>query len=250
MLQWRPMRKVSGLPWVLWFGILAVVVVIVTLAFLPGAKGVRLRAVSPGDGSDDVPITAPVRLSFSQAMDLGSLATHFFVEPQVQGRWVLEGTEALFWPQGGWSPATAYTITLEAGVASMSGHLLTEDRLLRFVTRAPQLLYLQRIVSGEDTRQLFAVALGSDQPRPLTDHAFGVWDYAVHPQGDAIVYSVLRQDGGSDLWRMDRHGQKRRLLLACPDAACLNPTWAPDGRHLAYERRDIWADATSRSPRN
>lgn len=248
MLQWRPMRKVSGLPWVLWFGILAVVIVIVTLVFLPGAKGVRLKAVSPGDGSEEVPITAPVRLSFSQAMDPESLASHFLVEPQVDGRWVLDGTEASFWPHGGWSPATGYTFTLKAGVASLSGPLLTEDRLLRFATRPPQLLYLQRIVSGEDIRQLFAAALGSEQPRQLTDDAFGVWDYAVHPQGDAIVYSVLRQDGGSDLWRMDRHGQKKRVLLACPDAACLNPTWAPDGRHLAYERRDIWADAPNLDP--
>ena len=71
----------------------------------------------------------------------------------------------------------------------------------------------------------------------------------MHPLGEQIVFSVLREDGGSDLWRMDRDGTGQELYLACPEAACLNPAWSADGRQLAYERRDIWADAPNLDPK-
>ena len=75
-----------------------------------------------------------------------------------------------------------------------------------------------------------------------------MWDYAPHPQGDSIVYSALRGDGGSDLWLMDRDGSNHRLLVACPHAACLAPAWSPDGSRLAYERREILAGAPNLDP--
>jgi hypothetical protein len=242
------MRKVGGVPWFLWLGILFIIPAVVALLFLPGARRVRLKSVSPADGARDVPITAPVRFSFSDAMDPDSLEAHFLAEPQIQGRWVFDSTQATFWPHGAWSPATAYTITLHAGAVAKSGGELPEDQVQQFETREPQLLYLQRTAAGDEARQLFAVVPGGDQPRQLTDEPLGVFDYAVHPEGEAIVYSVLREDGGSDLWQMGRDGQKERLLLACPDAACLNPAWSPDGGQLAYERRGIWADAPNLDP--
>jgi Tol biopolymer transport system component len=130
-----------------------------------------------------------------------------------------------------------------------------EARTWSFRTRSPLLLYLGRpapALTGEEVRQLFVAvpdaAAGRSTARQLTEHPGGVWDYAVHPQGEAIVYSVLRADGGSDLWRMDRDGGDQELLLACPGAACLNPAWSPDGRLIAYERREIWADAPNLDP--
>jgi Tol biopolymer transport system component len=166
-----------------------------------------------------------------------------------------------FWPHPTWAPGQAYTLTLQAGVAAVSGRVLAEEGTWSFRTRSPQLLYLGRSGSGlsaDEPRQLF-VASGdvadatASEPagaagRQLTTHAEGVWDYAMHPQGEAIVYSALREDGGSDLWRMDRDGSNQRLLLACPDMACLRPAWSPDGRLLAYEQREIWADAPNLDP--
>jgi Tol biopolymer transport system component len=118
----------------------------------------------------------------------------------------------------------------------------------KFRTRLPQLLFLRRPDPGAELRQLFLASYDGMPLRQLTDHPRGVWDYAVHPQGQAVVYSVLREDGGSDLWHMDRDGGVQSVLLACPEGACLNPVWSPDGRQLAYERRDIWAGAPNLDP--
>jgi hypothetical protein len=236
---------------------LSLVVVALALtatAILASRAGVRIVDASPASLSGGVPITAPIRLTFSQSMDTASVEARFLIEPAVAGRLVWEGREATFWPHSALAPDTPYTVTVEAGAKGQRGGALKEEYRWRFRTRAPGLLFLGRPQPGQGDRQLFLVApdgtsvVGSS-PQQLTDHAGGVWDYAVHPLGESIIYSVSRDDGGSDLWRMDRDGANQRILLACPGAACLNPDWSSDGRQLAYERRDIWADAPNLDPK-
>lgn len=171
------------------------------------------------------------------------------MQPQVDGsfRWV--GDELIFWPQVSLTPATEYAVTLAVGAASEDGMVLEVPQSWGFRTRTPKLLYLGRPSPETQQRQLFAITVGDATPIQLTDHVFGVWDYAIHPQGDAVAASFLRADGRSDLWRMDLGGGNQQLLLACPDAACLGPVWSPEGRTLAYERRDIWAGAPNLDPK-
>ena len=182
-------------------------------------------------------------------MDAASVAAHFELEPTAAGRWTGEGRELCFQPQPALSPGVAYRAVLAAGALSQEGRPLAEGREWRFGTRAPQLLYLGRTEAGSDVRQLFVASPGDGAPRPLTDEPLGVWDYAVHPQGKSIVYSVLRPDGGSDLWCMARDGGGQRLLLECPQAACVQPAWSPDGAILAYERRGIRRGGPDLDPR-
>jgi Tol biopolymer transport system component len=217
--------------------------------FLSGCARAPTVLLAPADGSGPVPITVPIHLTFSQPMDHASVQAHFQIEPTTAGELAWEGNQATFQPQSALAPGTAYTVTLEAGALSERGRPLAQSLAWRLTTRTPQLLYLGRVLPGDDHRQLFVASLDGAPARQLTDHSLGVWDYAVHPQGEAIVYSVLREDGGSDLWRMDRDGTNPRLLLACPKTACLNPAWSPDGRQLAYERRDIYADAPNLDPK-
>lgn len=234
---------------IVWLGIVVAAVGIATVAVLSGLKGVRVVDSSPVEGDEMVPITTPISIAFSQPMDLESVKAHFHIEPEVAGSFVQDGKTIVFRPQSALAPDMAYTVTVEAGAASQQEQSLPADHAWHFRTRAPRLLYLGRPVPGAALRQLFAAALDGSPPRQLCDHPGGVWDYAVHPQGEAIVYSVLREDGGSDLWRMKRDGTDQELLLACPDAACLNPAWSPNGSQLAYERRDIWAGAPNLDPK-
>ena len=216
---------------------------------LAACGGPRLVEVSPAGGAQEVPITTAVRTAFSRPMDAASVAAHFELEPTAAGRWTGEGRELCFQPQPALSPGVAYRAVLAAGALSQEGRPLAEGREWRFGTRAPQLLYLGRTETGSDIRQLFVASLGDGAPRPLTDEPLGVWDYAVHPQGKSIVYSVLRPDGGSDLWCMARDGGGQRLLLECPQAACVQPAWSPDGAILAYERRGIRRGGPDLDPR-
>jgi Tol biopolymer transport system component len=234
---------------VIWLTLAVAAAGIAALALLAATAGPRLRDASPAAGRDDVPITAPIRLAFSQPMEPASVESRFRIEPAIDGAFAWEGETLTFHPRGALAPDTAYSVTLEAGALNEQGRLLRQPHTWRFHTRSPDLLYLGRTEPGADLRQLYAVPQDGGSPRQLTGHSGGVWDYAVHPLGEAIIYSVQRDDGGADLWRMDRDGSDQRLLLACPEAACLNPAWSPDGALLAHERRDIWAGAPNLDPK-
>ncbi len=228
---------------------LTVLAAAVCLLLVNRGSAPRVSGLFPPKGSRDVPITSPIRMTFARPMDPSSVESRFGTQPEVDGRFRWVGNEMIFQPLVAFTPTTAYTVTLTAGAVGESGRTLETGLSWGFHTRAPQLLYLGRPGPEAQQRQLYAITIGDPAPRQLTDHAFGVWDYAVHPEGDTIIASVLRAEGGSDLWRMDRDGGNQDVLLACPDAACLGPVWSPDGRWVAYERRDIWADAPNLDPK-
>jgi Tol biopolymer transport system component len=242
MFRGRKIRRV------IWLALPVAAAALAAVVALSSIFRLRIVDFAPVGGRNDVPITAPIRITFSQPMDKASVEARLQIEPEVPGRLVWDGREATFQPHSALAPDTAYMVTLEAGAASQRGRSLNEDRSWQFRTRAPRLVYLGRPFPGAGHRQLFVTSLDGGQPLQLSDHAGGVWDYAVHPLGETIIYTALREDGGSDLWRVNPDGEDRRLLLACPGAACLAPAWSPDGEQLAYERRDIWAGAPNLDP--
>jgi dipeptidyl aminopeptidase/acylaminoacyl peptidase len=211
--------------------------------------GVRVVEVSPEPGDDEVPVTASIQVTFSQEMETASVEERFSIEPEAPGSFTWEGRTLIFEPRSALAPDIAYSVTIEEGATSQRGRPLGEETKLGFHTRAPELLYLGRAHEGAVVRQLFSVPAEGGPARQLTEEAGGVWDYAVHPEGQEIVYSALREDGGSDLVRMSRDGTDRRVLLGCSEAACLNPAWSPDGMQIAYERREIWSDAPNLDPK-
>jgi Tol biopolymer transport system component len=211
--------------------------------------GVRVTRFVPEDGADNVPITAPIRISFSQEMDKASVAERFHIEPETMSSLAWEGSDVMFVPHSAFSTTRAYTITLAAGATSARGRQIDEDLSWRFQTRAPLLLYMARAGVDAGLRQIYVTDELGSTARQVTDHPWGVWDYGVHPHGEAVVYSVLREDGGADLWRMGRDGSDQEMMLACPETACVSPTWSSDGKQIAYERRDIRAESPNLDPK-
>ena len=227
---------------------LAAGAILVAIALVMSAS-VRVVDVSPAADQVGVPITAPIRLTFSHAMDPASVESRLHLEPGVEGNWSWTDKTVIFTPYSALAPGVEYSVILEAGALSQRGRPLNQSHTWQFETRQALLLFLGRQATTDNFRQLYVASLADGSVRQLTNDPAGVWDYAVHPDGEAIVYSVLRPDGGADLWRMDRDGGRQRVLLECPEAACLNPNWSPDGRELAYERRDIWSQAPNLDPK-
>ena len=244
----KPAWRRSRFPWIVWLLLAVAGAGLLAAAIAVVSANMRVVQVWQAEGEQQAAITAPIRVVFSREPDAASLESRARIEPPVDGSWVVEGNEAVYEPARALDPGVTYTATLEAGIRSQGDRQLASEFVWQFRTRDPQLLFLGRPEPGAGIRQLFLAPL-EDAPRQLTDHAQGVWDYAVHAQGESIVYSVLRDDGGADLWRMDGDGGGQRVLLDCPDSACLNPAWSPDGGQLAYERRDIRAGAPNLDPK-
>lgn len=89
--------------------------------------------------------------------------------------------------------------------------------------------------------QLYATGIDQYQPEQLTDVTGDVHSYAVAPDGSRLVYAVRYENGRSELWQLtlSRRLTQPNILLACEQALCEQPVWAPDSRRLIYEKREL-----------
>jgi TolB protein len=105
----------------------------------------------------------------------------------------------------------------------------------------PPLLYI-----GPDARgapQLFhaTVREGDTTLSQLTTlEGVTLRDFAIAPQNGAVALAVEGASGGAILLLSELDGEEEiQELLVCPQAECLSPVWAADGRRLIYERREL-----------
>ena len=75
----------------------------------------------------------------------------------------------------------------------------------------------------------------------LTRTGGNVYDYAAAPDGAWIAYSARNEEGGYDLWQIERFGAGQygspERLLPCGTDWCTSPAYQPDGDLIAYSRR-------------
>ena len=137
----------------------------------------RLLEHDPGAGEAGMPMTAPLRLHWSGPLDAEGMEGRLRLEPAVEGRLVMTGRDALFWPREAWSPGTTYTVTVEAVVAGEGGRRSSEEQSWHFRVREPRLLYLGRTAPGDGPRQLFLAEVLEQESLGLDDKppGIGVW---------------------------------------------------------------------------
>ena len=91
-----------------------------------------------------------------------------------------------------------------------------------------------------DLLQLARVtADGESVPILLTAHDQPVREFVLSPDGAQVIYTVVQENGTSQLWLMRVDGGESRLVLDCPEAACGGATWSPTPNRLIYERREM-----------
>jgi Tol biopolymer transport system component len=214
--------------------------------------GVRIVALSPERGATNVSSRAAIRVTFDQEMERASVEKRFILSPPVEGTFQWEGKTLLFHPTQPLAYDTDYTVTLRRGVRSQRGREILRDVIWRFRTRGLQVLYLAE--RGE-TVDLWVTDSEGQRQTALTAVPVAVWDYAVSPDGQQIVYSAEEESGAVNLWLMDAdpfdYAQGRgqnQVPLTEDEAQCSAPTWSPDGRRIAYERRPLVLEDGSSSP--
>ena len=208
--------------------------------------GVQVVAVSPAEGATEVSTRAVMQVIFDQKIAPVGSGFPFSVSPTVSGTLRWDESAVAFIPAQALAPDTTYTVTLTADLKSQQGRPLQGPLTWQFHTRRPRVLYVAPDAQGND--QLFVISPEGGQPSQLTQEKLGVWDYTLSPDGASLIYAVLRQDGGSDLWEIASDGAGQHQLIACPDAACSGAAWSPDGRRLVYERRNMLVPGAAPGP--
>ena len=218
------------------FIIAGLILATLSLVWRGDQVGVQVVRFTPAEGSQQVSTRATMRVTFSQPI-ISPTSVAVTTNPPLSGtvRWE-SGRTLVFEPVEQWAQDTTYTITIPAGLVGQRGRELLRPFTWQFRTGHPRLLY----IAWDEARsgnQLFVVSPDGRARTQLTQEPLDVLDYAISPDGQTIAYSIRREDGGSDLWLIDAAGGNHRALLACPEGACSQPTWSPDGRRLIYERR-------------
>lgn len=133
----------------------------------------------------------------------------------------------------------AHTLAMEGSLASVGGAILQDPAVMEIAVRAPALVYL-RVDGARPT----LAHLGPEGQVILADQA-AVLGYAGAPDGQHVAYAAANDEGGTDLWLVDRNGGDRRLLLPCGADRCLDLAWSPSGERLAFAR--VTGDGEGRS---
>jgi Tol biopolymer transport system component len=105
---------------------------------------------------------------------------------------------------------------------------------------APQVIYLAP--ADSPISNLYLHDLDGGDPRPLTDAAEGVEDFAVSPDKRQIAYTQNNADGTADIWLLDLDNGDIRALTRCVQAFCSDPAWNPDSTQVLYQREEFGGD--------
>jgi len=176
----------------------------------------------------------PITLEFSQPIDVTALSENLSLEPQ--GILAIEAVSprrVSIVPDGVIRPEEPATLRISPGTFGINGESLRSELSWKTSPRAAKIIFLG---SEPNPPEIFSIALDGSAPEQLTQSGGRIYDFDAALNGEQIVYSLVNDQGGIDLWLMGRNGQDAHRLLNCSGDRCTTPAFSPDGKRLAYTR--------------
>jgi Tol biopolymer transport system component len=190
---------------------------------------VSLHTTNP---RDQISPYETLTLSFSQAVRPKDVENQLQLQPSIPGKleWQDDHTAHFI-------PARPYlgkvTIHLVPGKIGANGEWLRVDASWTLTVRPASIVYMNYVKPQDE---LMVILVNGGAPRQLTSTGGKVYDFDVSPSGDTVAYSLFNDQGGIDVWLVDRNGQNPRRLLDCGASHCSSVAWSPDGKSIAYNR--------------
>jgi hypothetical protein len=220
--------------------------VVILLAIAGGIAAWRsapyITAVSPLDGTKDIPARAGLEITFSRPMRAEMVEARLQTEPARTGSFAWQGNKLIFSPDHPWPGGTQVIVTLARGARATGtfGMPVLREQSWSFTTAQMLLAYLW---PADGPANIYALDPLSGEVKPLTQEK-QVFDFSLSPDGLQVYFSAVNGAEGADLYRLDllaaaQAGDelaKPELMLACAETACRYPQPSSDGRWLAYER--------------
>jgi len=224
MKAWRRLDKAATL---VACGLLAAIALVL---WRGDRVGVVILHTAPGDGGQAA-ATAPIVIEFAQRMNAASVQASFSIVPAVEGKFVWEENTLYFLPMQPLVVGQQYTVTLAQGAQGQIAHDLLQDMQFSFAVRPAGVAFLRLARSGYT---LWVAPELGDEPQQLSP-GDAVFDFTVTEDGEQLIFSVVNEEAGIDLWIVSRGGGDARMLLNCGPDRCYAPDASRTGR-VAYNR--------------
>lgn len=218
---------------------LTILAMLITAVILYGDHlALEVMDTLPTPNSSNISTYATIQLTVSEPL-VDVPETAVTLDPPIPGTVSIQGNSLTFRPAVPLAANSSYRVTIAPNIVSEQGHQLDEPLIWEFQTGQPRIVYISW--DDETADQLYIADFADETVTisQLTQTDADVLDFSVSPDGRQIVYAILRDGGAADLWLINSDGSQNQELLACPEAACSQAQWLPDGRRLIYERRNI-----------
>ena len=215
-------------------------IILVALAAVWGYLTLTPKVVSfsPLETDSYLPHTVTIEIAFSRNMKSDSVLEHLSITPRVVGDFTWEDRTLQFTPAEPWESGTEVRVRLANGAESTLGLETQEDSDWWFNISPTLLAYLWE--AGEDA-EIYTLDPVSGETRQVTD-AGNVLSFAVRTEGRLLYYSAVNQQGGSDIFTIDRFQDSVTIVLSCDQDLCTDIALSPVGSMIAYLKNDseIW----------
>lgn len=203
----------------------------------------QIMTITPGPDASNVSTRTHLQIRFDQPLEPPTAKDLLLFIPPLAGVVRVDEQTLTFVPTAPLQPHTEYQVTLNPGLFGLLGGELRTVERWHFRTGGVQVAYSTLDDAGKEQLFLIPAALAptttmTATPLQLTTLNTSLWEFVVAPDGSRIVFSALKEDGTSDLWRISPGEQTPTLLLGCPNAVCSSMAWSSDGRVLAFSRRN------------
>jgi Tol biopolymer transport system component len=226
-----------------WLSVAAIVAAIALVIVRGDQLQLLPQRFSPAADAAGVSTRSQIVLQFDQPLAPLPAGAALQFTPPVDGALQVSNDSLIFTPATPLTSYVTYTVNLDAALRGQQGGRLRTPLTWQFSTGGLGVAYTA--VDGEGRERLFVTdanigrpAGAPAMPTQLTTGPLNLWDFSVSPRSGQIVYSAIKEDGTSDLWTVQTGNSTPTLLVPCLNAVCNSTAWSPDGKLLAYARRN------------
>jgi Tol biopolymer transport system component len=195
---------------------------------------VEVTCLAPANCSQISPLGSML-FEFSRPVRSDQVEKLFKTIPDQAGRW-----EWVDERHGRWRTTAAlrsdqiFSFQFIRGQGGKNGEQIQATEVWKARVRSPQIIAVPLL---EDPLELYVFNTIEDSAGvPLTKTGGRILDYEASPDGEMIIYSVVNDQNGTDLWMMQRDGGGQHKILDCQADRCSTASWSPLDNELAYTR--------------
>lgn len=218
---------------------------IVLLLFGGWASYIRLLPLvefyAPTEEETRVSPFQVVEIRFSRPMNMENVIEHVTITPNVEWAYRWETDRVEIFPANEWPRGTEIQIEIAAGAKSALGLGIQQDIRWSFTTMPTLLAYLW---PSDSDAAIYVLDITSGDSWRISEHE-KVLAFDVDRGGNRVYYSTRNEQGGADLYGLNRWDETTDLLFDCGEEICSDPQIAFDNRSLAFTRTnpsglEIW----------